>query len=100
MTPPPVLGAAGHARPGHVQVSLRINCFFLFIIDATTLSVLRPIARMLQMQFSMARRKFPLWPLRRCSVKLSKMRNFTFVAPWPEKTKKCKLGANQYPFVP
>jgi len=28
-TPPPVLGAAGRARPGHVQVSLRINCFYI-----------------------------------------------------------------------
>jgi hypothetical protein len=29
--------------------------------------------------------------LRRCSVKQSKMRNFTFDAPWPEKIKEHKL---------
>ncbi len=41
---------------------------------------LRSIERMLQMQFSMAR-KFPLCLLRRYSVKPSKVRNFTFDAP-------------------
>jgi hypothetical protein len=46
--------------------------------------ILRSLERRLQMQFSMAR-KFPLWPLRRYNVKHSKMRNFTFGAPWPLK---------------
>jgi hypothetical protein len=45
------------------------------------------------MQFSVAR-KFMLLPLRRYSVKHSKMRNFKFIAPWPEKTYEHRLGAN------
>jgi hypothetical protein len=48
--------------------------------------ILRSIERMLQTQLSMAR-KFPLWRLRRYSVKYSKVRNFTFNAPWTKKTK-------------
>jgi hypothetical protein len=44
--------------------------------------ILRSIERMLQMQFSMAR-KFPLSQLGRYNIKHSKMRNFTFNAPWP-----------------
>ncbi len=47
--------------------------------------ILRSIERMLQTQLSMAR-KFPLWRLRRYSIKFSKLRNFTFNAPWPEET--------------
>ncbi len=47
------------------------------------------------MQFSIGR-KSPLWPLRRNSEKHSKMRNFTFDAPWPEKTREHRLGANQH----
>jgi hypothetical protein len=98
-----VLGAAGRARPGRVQVSVRINFLYILIVDNHTVRkkdlIFRPIERMLQMQFSMARRKFPLWSLRRYSVKPSKMRNFTFVSPWPEKTKEYKLGANQNPLV-
>jgi hypothetical protein len=48
--------------------------------------ILRSIEQMLQTQLSMAR-KCPLWRLRRYSVKYSKVRNFTFNAPWPEITK-------------
>ena len=57
--------------------------------------ILRSIERRPQMQFSMAH-KFPLWRLRRYSVKHSKMRNFTFDALWPRKTKEHRLGANQH----
>jgi hypothetical protein len=46
--------------------------------------ILRSIERMLQTQLSMTR-KFPLWRLRRYSVMFSKVRNFTFNAPWPGK---------------
>jgi hypothetical protein len=46
-----------------------------------------------RMQFSMTRKS----PLRKHNVKHSKMRNFTFNAPWPEKTNEQRLGANQYP---
>jgi hypothetical protein len=42
--------------------------------------ILRSIERRPQMQFSMVR-KFPLWRLRRYSVKYSKVRNFTFNTP-------------------
>ncbi len=42
--------------------------------------ILRSIERRPQMQFSMVR-KFPLWRLRRYSIKYSKVRNFTFNAP-------------------
>jgi hypothetical protein len=51
--------------------------------------ILRPIERMLKMQFSMAR-KFPLPPLHRYDVKPSKKphkRNLPFDMPCPEKTK-------------
>ncbi len=58
--------------------------------------ILHSIERRPQMQFSMAR-KFPLWRLRRYSVKHFKMRNFTFDALWPRKTKGNRLGANQHP---
>ncbi len=46
--------------------------------------ILRSIERRPQMQFSMVR-KFPLWRLRRYSVKYSKVRNFTFNAPCQRK---------------
>jgi hypothetical protein len=55
--------------------------------------ILRSIERRPQMQFSMVC-KFPLWRLRRYSVKYSKVRNFTSM---PEKPKQHKLGANQHP---
>ncbi len=42
--------------------------------------ILRSIECRPQMQFSMVH-KFPLWRLRRYSVKYSKVRNFTFNAP-------------------
>ncbi len=42
--------------------------------------ILRSIERRPQMQFSMLR-KFPLWQLRRYSVKYSKVHNFTFNVP-------------------
>ncbi len=58
--------------------------------------ILRSIERMLETQLSMAR-KFPLWRLRRYSIKYSKVRKFTFNAPWPEETEEHKLGANQHP---
>ncbi len=45
---------------------------------------------------SMARKFLP-WQLRRCTVKHSETRNFKFNAPWPEKTKEHRLGANQHP---
>jgi hypothetical protein len=46
--------------------------------------ILRSIERMPQTQFSMAY-KFRLLPLHRYNVKHSKMRNFTFDAPWRRK---------------
>ena len=46
--------------------------------------ILRSIERRPQMQFSMVR-KFPLWRLRRYSVKFSKVRNFTFNTPCRKK---------------
>jgi hypothetical protein len=46
--------------------------------------ILRSIERRPQMQFSMVR-KFPLWRLRRYSVKYSKVRNFTFNMPCRKK---------------
>ncbi len=58
--------------------------------------ILRSIERRPQMQFCMAC-KFPLWWFRRYSVKHSKMRNFTFDALRPRKTKEHRLGANQHP---
>jgi hypothetical protein len=45
------------------------------------------------MQFYMAC-EFPLWPSCRYSIKHSKMRNFTYDAPWPEKTKEHRLSVN------
>ncbi len=44
--------------------------------------ILRPIESRPQMQLSMAR-KFPLWQLRSCSVKHTKLSNFKVYVPWP-----------------
>ncbi len=57
--------------------------------------ILRSIEHRSQMQFIMAH-TFPLWRLRRYSVKHSQMSNFMFDASLPEKTEEHGLGANQH----